>query len=178
MHHLCHNIHPLGSGLKFIEIKEAFDTLIDKHSRTSYDWALKVYYNSLHSSKRSSHLFGYGSDASDEEYPSNAEAQSTADDTALKNGTDTKVYWWIIWGVIVLIRFASSGSTSNSTSYHVQNQYNGPTINYINLIKPSNSVFLTGNSELHSQPDIRDPRFTNGFHEKENEVPANDEKGK
>lgn len=49
-----------GAEDKFIEISEAYETLINKNSRTSYDWALKVYHSSLHTNKKASRQFGFG----------------------------------------------------------------------------------------------------------------------
>lgn len=49
-----------GAEEKFIEIGEAYEALINKNSRTSYDWALKVYHSSLHTNKKASRQFGFG----------------------------------------------------------------------------------------------------------------------
>ena len=135
------------AATKFIEIKEAYDTLIDKHSRTSYDWALKVYYNSLHTNKRSSQQFGYGGNPAEEEKYSKPHTHTTVNNNTGAKEKDTKYPSWIIWGMFWLLGAFNQATKPKTASYATQNLYSDEKPFYVHDKKPANSIFVNGTTE-------------------------------
>ena len=120
-----------NASKKFIEIKEAYETLIDKNSRTSYDFALKEFYASQKINKKESE----------------------------KKEKGTKIPFWVAWVVIALIRSASGSNTNNTTSNSQHKYIVDQEIFETKATKPSDIPFMNNDNQSRIVSDPVANRF-------------------
>ena len=114
-----------GAAAKFIEIKDAYETLIDKNSRISYDFALNAFYTS----------------------------QKTNTKASEKKEKGTKIPFWVVWVVIALIRSASGINTNNTTSNSQHSYIVDQEIFETNTTKPSDNPFVNNDKQTRIVSD-------------------------
>ncbi len=138
------------SSLEFIEIKDAYETLLHGPSRISYDLAVKVF-NSPHTKNKSVHKFSDNSNVS--------RKQSTSIHSFVKDlwtkTQDKLMHLYIGFVIVSLIVGTFSSTTINPQHRYIVDQE----IFETNPTKPSNIPFVDNDKQTKTVSDPLANRF-------------------